>query len=154
MRDPRARASASFALLLAALAGFAAPEERATILWKGESHPVATISGKEFAVSDAARAVGFTVAADPATGVLTVTGDGHQILVGPGTAQVPADRRIIPISAAARVVSGVLYAPTDFFEKILFPMAGAAGTWDAAKKAWTLTAAGPPPSPWRSRSCT
>jgi len=28
---------------------------------------------------------------------------------------------------------------------VLFPLAGAAGSWDAAKKTWTLTPAGPPP---------
>ena len=115
------------------------------LLWKGESHPIGTLGGKEFVVSDAARALGYTVASDPSTGVLTLTGQGHQILLGPGTAQVPVDRRIIPISLPARVVGGALYAPADFFEKVLFPLAGAAGTYDAAKRVWTLTAAGPPP---------
>ncbi len=115
------------------------------LLWKGESHPVGTLGGKEFVVSDAARALGYTVASDASTGVLTLTGQGHQILLGPGTAQVPVDRRIIPISLPARVVGGALYAPADFFEKVLFPLAGAAGTYDAAKRVWTLTAAGPPP---------
>ncbi len=115
------------------------------LLWKGESHPVGTLGGKEFVVSDAARALGFTVASDPATNVLTLTGMGHQILLGPGTAQVPVDRRIVPISLPARIVGGTLYAPTDFFEKVLFPLAGAAGTYDAAKRVWTLAPAGPPP---------
>ena len=115
------------------------------LLWKGESHPVGTLGGKEFVVSDAARALGYTVASDPSTGVLTLTGQGHQILLGPGTAQVPVDRRIIPISLPARVVGGALYAPADFFEKVLFPLAGATGSYDAAKRVWTLTAAGPPP---------
>jgi N-acetylmuramoyl-L-alanine amidase len=77
--------------------------------------------------------------------VLTITGEGHQVLIGPGTAQVPVDRRVVPISAPARVVGGALYAPGDFFEKILFPLAGASGTWDAAHRTWTLTAAGPAP---------
>jgi len=58
---------------------------------------------------------------------------------------VPVDRRIVPISGPARVVGGSLYAPADFFEKILFPLAGAAGAYDASKRAWNLTAAGPPP---------
>ena len=44
-----------------------------------------------------------------------------------------------------------LYAPADFFEKILFPLAGAAGTYDAAKRVWTLSAAGPPPALDRGR---
>ena len=96
-------------------------------------------------VSDAARALGFTVTSDASSGVLTLSGQGHQILVGPGTAQVPVDRRIVPISTPARVVLGSLYAPADFFEKVLFPLAGAAGSWDAAKRTWTLTPAGPPP---------
>lgn len=85
------------------------------------------------------------MAADPGTSVLTITGQGHQVLIGPGTAQVPVDRRVVPISSAARVVGGALYAPADFFEKILFPLAGAAGAWDAARRTWTLTTAGPPP---------
>lgn len=101
--------------------------------------------GKEFVVSDAARALGLTVAADGVTNVLTITGGGHQILIGPGTAQVPVDRRIVPISGPARLSAGALYAPADFFEKVLFPLGGAAGTWDAAKKTWTLAPAGPPP---------
>ena len=96
-------------------------------------------------VSDAARAVGLTVAADASTAVLTISGGGHQILLGPGTAQVPVDRRIVPISGPARLVGGALYAPADFFEKVLFPLAGASGTYDAGKKLWTLVPAGPPP---------
>ncbi len=103
------------------------------------------LAGREFVISDAARALDLAVASDPATGVLTITGNGHQILVGPGTAQVPVDKRIVPISGPARLVAGSLYAPPDFFEKVLFPLAGAAGTWDAAKKTWTLSPAGPPP---------
>lgn len=145
LRDRRAASLAALTLLLALRSISASAEERATILWKGESHPIATLGGREFVVSDAARALGFAVAADASTGVLTITGEGHQILVGPGTAQVPVDRRIVPISSPARVVAGALYAPVDFFEKVLFPLAGAAGSWDATKKTWTLTPAGPPP---------
>jgi len=140
----RAAAIAVFAFLLVLPKALRA-EERVTIVWKGESHPVGTIGAKEFVVSDAARALGYTVTSDAGTGVLTVTGYGHQILLGPGTAQVPVDRRIVPISSPARVVAGALYAPTDFFDKILFPLAGAAGGWDSGRKTWTLTAAGPPP---------
>jgi N-acetylmuramoyl-L-alanine amidase len=55
------------------------------------------------------------------------------------------DRRIVPISGPARLVSGALYAPADFFEKVLFPLAGASGSYDPAKKLWTLVPAGPPP---------
>ncbi len=144
MINRRAAAIAAFALAIALLEPLRA-EERVTLIWKGESHPIATIAGKEFLVSDAARALGYSVAADAGTGVLTVAGYGHQILLGPGTAQVPVDRRIVPISAPARTVSGALYAPIDFFDKILFPLAGAAGGWDSARKTWTLTASGPPP---------
>jgi len=146
LRNRRTAAlAAALALLLSSLPVFARAEERATLLWKGESHPIGTLGGKEFVISDAARALGFTVASDPGTSVLTLTGMGHQILLGPGTAQVPVDRRIVPISAPARLVGGSLYAPIDFFEKVLFPLAGAAGSYDAGKRIWTLTAAGPPP---------
>jgi len=142
------RATAFVALFVFLFAGLSASlraEEHATILWKGESHPVGTVGGKEFVVSDAARALGVNVSADAASGVLTLTVPGHQILIGPGTAQVPVDRRIVGISGPARLVGGSLYAPQDFFEKVLFPIAGAAGVWDPARKVWTLSPAGPPP---------
>lgn len=145
LRNRRTAAAAALTFLLSSLSVPARAEDRATILWKGESHPVGTLAGKEFVVSDAARALGFTVAADPGTSVLTLSGFGHQILIGPGTAQVPVDRRVVPISGPARLVGGSLYAPPDFFEKVLFPLAGAAGAWDAARRVWTLTPAGPPP---------
>jgi N-acetylmuramoyl-L-alanine amidase len=145
LRNRRTAAAAALALTLASLSVPLRAEERATIVWKGESHPVGTLGGTEFIVSDAARALGFTVSADSTTGVLTISGQGHQILVGPGTAQVPVDRRITPISAPARMVSGVLYAPADFFEKILFPLAGASGTYDASRRTWALIPAAPPP---------
>ena len=115
------------------------------MLWKGETFPIGTLGGREFVVSDAARALGLTVVSDKATGVLTISGGGHQVLLGPGTAQVPVDRRIVPISGPARLVGGALYAPPDFFEKVLFPIGGAAGSYDASKKTWTLVPAGPPP---------
>jgi N-acetylmuramoyl-L-alanine amidase len=145
LKNRRTAAAAALALILASLSVPARAEERAVIFWKGESHPVGMIAGREFVVSDAARALGFSVSADATTGVLTITGQGHQILVGPGTAQVPVDRRIMPISAPAHLVSGSLYAPADFFEKILFPLAGASGAYDAARRVWTLAPAGPPP---------
>jgi len=85
------------------------------------------------------------VASDASSGVLTLTVPGHQILIGPGTAQVPVDRRIVAISGPARVVGGSLYAPQDFFERVLFPMAGASGVWDPGRRVWTLAPAGPPP---------
>jgi N-acetylmuramoyl-L-alanine amidase len=145
----RTRHTAALAAALALLASSpsfpARAEERAQIIWKGESHPVGMLGNREFVISDAARAVGYTVVPDTTTGTLTISGYGHQVLVGPGTAQVPIDRRIVPISSPARMVFGALYGPPDFLEKILFPLAGATGVWDAAKKTWTLTAAGPPP---------
>jgi N-acetylmuramoyl-L-alanine amidase len=58
---------------------------------------------------------------------------------------VPVDRRIVAISGPARLVGGSLYAPQDFFEKVLFPTAGASGVWDPARRVWTLSPAGPPP---------
>ncbi len=82
------------------------------------------------------------VSSDPSTGVLTLTGHGHRVLVGAGTAQVPVDQRLVPISRPARTAGGALYAPPDFFEKVLFPLAGATGSWDAARRAWTLTEGG------------
>jgi N-acetylmuramoyl-L-alanine amidase len=140
-----AAVAAGLLFLLATLSAALGAEEHATIVWKGESHPVGTLAGREFVVSDAARALGVAVAADASSGVLTLTLPGHQILIGPGTAQVPVDRRIVAISGPARVVGGALYAPQDFFEKVLFPMAGAAGVWDPARRVWTLAPAGPPP---------
>ena len=145
LRNRLPAAAAALALLFSSLSVLARAEDRATLVWKGESHPLGTLGGREFVVSDAARALGYTIASDAGTSVLTLSGFGHQILIGPGTAQVPVDRRIVPISAPARLVGGALYAPTDFFEKVLFPLAGAAGAYDAGKRVWTLTAAGPSP---------
>ena len=118
MRARRAAACAAAALLTvlsSVVVVAAAAEERATILWKGEAHPVGMHSGKEFAVSEAARVLGLSVSSDPSTGVLTISGGGHQILLGPGTAQVPVDRRIVPISAPARGISGT----TPLVERVI-----------------------------------
>ena len=138
----------------AAIAAFVLPprpppalraEERVTIVWKGESAP--RRDDRRQGVPGLRRGArpGLRRGLRPGNRRADLTGYGHQILVGPGTAQVPVDRRIVPISSPARVVAGALYAPTDFFEKILFPLAGAAGGWDSGRKTWTLTAAGPPP---------
>jgi N-acetylmuramoyl-L-alanine amidase len=99
-------------------------------------------NGPDFRIADAARALGFEVSSDPTTGVLTLIGRGHKVLVGAGTAQVPVDQRLVPISRAARAADGALYAPPDFFEKVLFPLAGATGAWDATRRTWTLTEGG------------
>ena len=66
-----------------------------------------------------AAALGFEVARDTTTGVLTITGRGHQVLVGPGTAQVPVDSRVVEIKPPARAIGGMLYAPAEFLEKDL-----------------------------------
>jgi N-acetylmuramoyl-L-alanine amidase len=119
-----------------------AAAEDATILWRGQPHPVAMSGTAEFRIADAARALGFEVATDPATGVLTLTGHGHKLLVGASTAQVPVDQRLISISKPAVAVGGALYAPADFFEKALFPLVGATGSYDAARRVWTLSEGG------------
>ncbi len=124
-------------LCAALAAAAAAPADTATILWRGQAHPVA-IAGSDFAIADAARALGFEVSRDPASGVLAITGNGHQVFVGAGTTQVPVDQRILSISRPARAVADALYAPPDFLEKVLFPLAGATGTYDASRRVWTL----------------
>ena len=111
----------------------------ATVVWRGASTPVGLAGTNEFRVADFARALGFEVATDPATNVLNISGSGHQIFVGVGTSQVPVDQRILPISRPARLVGGQLYAPADFFEKVLFPLIGAAGSYDPSARVWTLS---------------
>jgi len=125
-------------LLCAAIAVAAAPAETATILWRGQPHPVAT-AGNDFAVADAARALGFEVSRDPGSGVLAITGGGHQVFVGAGTTQVPVDQRILSISRPAHALGDALYAPPDFLEKVLFPLAGATGSYCGARRGWVLT---------------
>jgi len=132
--------------LVASLSGVlsAAGPDTATILWRGNSTPVALAGANEFKIADAAQALGFEVAADATTGVLTITGFGHQVNVGAGTTQVPVDQRILPISRPARTIAGALYGPADFLEKILFPLVGASGSYDPATRVWTLTEGTPP----------
>ncbi len=139
----RIRVLAAAALLFPAFPAAAGPEEPAAILWRGQSHAVAT-AGNDFQVADSARALGFEVSADSTTGVLTLTAGGHHVFVGAGTTQVPVDQRILQISRPARVVAGALYAPPDFLEKVLFPLAGATGAYDAARRTWVLAEATPP----------
>jgi N-acetylmuramoyl-L-alanine amidase len=134
----RAARAATFGLLLVSPL-FAAPADTATIVWRGTSTSVGFAGVNEFRVTDVARALGFEVATDPATNVLTISGSGHQIFVGAGTSQVPVDQRIVPISRPARLVTGQLYAPADFFEKALFPLVGATGSYDSAARVWTLS---------------
>jgi N-acetylmuramoyl-L-alanine amidase len=127
-------AALAFATLLASLAA----ADTATILWRGQAHSVG-MAGADLHVADSARALGFGVAADATTGVLTLTTGGHQVIVGAGTTQVPVDSRIVSISRPARAVSGALYAPPDFLEKVLFPLVGATGAYDAARRTWVLS---------------
>jgi len=136
---------AASVLLLSTIIGSAAGQEPATILWRGASHPVASADGDLFGVADAARALGFAVLRDTTTGVLTITGYGHQVLAGPGTSQVPVDQRVVGISKPVRAIGGALYAPADFFEKALFPLAGAGGSFDPSRRVWTLSEAAPAP---------
>ena len=96
------------------------------------------MAGVDYQVAESARALGFEVATDPTTGVMTLTAGGHKVVVGAGTTQVPADARILSISRPARVVGGALYVPPDFLEKVLFPLVGASGAYDAVRKTWTL----------------
>jgi N-acetylmuramoyl-L-alanine amidase len=112
--------------------------ETATILWRGQSRAV-TLAGADFQVVESARALGFEVSTDAVSGVMTLTAAGHQVVIGAGTTQVPVDQRIVSISRAARNVSGALYAPPDFLEKVLFPLVGATGAYDAARKTWVLS---------------
>ena len=97
----------------------------------------------DFRVTDVARALGFEVTTDAATGVLAISTGGHQVFVGVGTTQVPVDQRIVQISRPARSIGGVLYAPADFFEKALFPLVGAAGGYDPVKRVWNLSESNP-----------
>ena len=129
---------AAAALAFAALLSPLAAADTATILWRGQAHSVG-MAGADLHVADSARALGFEVAADAATGVLTLTSGGHQVIVGAGTTQVPVDSRIVSISRAARAVGGALYAPPDFLEKVLLPLVGATGAYDAARKTWALS---------------
>ncbi|HTO86300.1 MAG TPA: N-acetylmuramoyl-L-alanine amidase [Thermoanaerobaculia bacterium] len=142
MRDRRTAAAAALAFLLSSLSVPARAEDRATLLWKGESHPIGTVAGKGFSAGDAARALGFEVSVDSTTGVLTLTGHGHKVLVGAGTAQVPVDQRLVSISRPAETIAGTLFVPADFLEKVLFPLVGATGSYDPARRIWTLSEGG------------
>src|SRR6266511_1036202 len=125
--------------------GSATGQPAATLVWRGESFPIA-VAGGDFSVGDAARALGFAVSRDTTTGVLTITADGRELVAGPGSSQIPVDQRIVEISKPMRSVRGVLYAPADFLEKALFPFAKATGTYDATRRMWTVVESqGAPP---------
>lgn len=141
-------------LLLAALtvlgsrAAFAAapsetPGPAGTLVWRGESHPIA-LSGGDLRVLDVARALGFETTTDSTTGVLTLSSGGHQVFLGVGTTQVPVDQRIVQISRPARAVGGALYAPPDVLDRVLLPLVGATATYDAGRRTWTVVESVPP----------
>lgn len=133
-------------LLAAALAGASpveTPGPSGTLVWRGESHPVA-LSGGDLRVIEVARALGFETATDTTSGVLTLSSGGHQVFLGVGTTQVPVDQRIVQISRPARSVNGALYAPPDLLDRVLLPLVGATATYDASKRTWTVVEAVPP----------
>ena len=132
------RAAAAFIFLAVFLPAAASRAQMATILWKGQPHSV-TLAGADLNVAESARALGFEVATDATTGVATLTAGGHRVVIGAGTTQVPVDQRIVSISRPAHSVGGSLYAPPDFLEKVLFPLVGATGAYDAARKTWVLS---------------
>lgn len=141
------------ALLVAVLAmiGSAAGQQSVTLVFRNESFPVATTGGDFFSVGDVARALGLRVSRDTTTGVLTIVGDGRQVVVGPASALPLVGDRAIEISKPTRVVGGVLYAPMDFFAKALFSLVGASGVYDSATRVWTVNerrdrAPGAPPA--------
>ena len=127
-------------LLVAVLAmvGSAAGQSTATLVFRGQSYPIATSGADMFSVGDAARALGLSVSRDPRSGVLTITTDGHAVVVPPAAALIPVDQRSVEISRPTRVAGGVLYAPMDFFAKALFPLVGASGVYDSATRVWTI----------------
>jgi N-acetylmuramoyl-L-alanine amidase len=129
------------------MVGPASGQQAASVVWRGESFPIASSRG-DFSVGDVARSLGLTVSRDTTTGVLTIaTKSGGQLLAGPGTIQVPVDQKTVEISKAMRSAGGVLYAPADFFEKALFPFARVSGAWDPAGRVWTITSLGSPANP-------
>lgn len=131
-------------VLLLAIVGSASGQQTASLVWRGETFPIAVSRG-DFSVGDMARSLGLMVSRDTTTGTLTIAArTGGHLLAGPGTVQVPIDQKIVEISKPVRSVAGVLYAPADFFEKALFPLAKATGFWDPAKRVWTITPAGGP----------
>ena len=124
------------------MVGSASGQQTVRLVWRGETFPIAVSRG-DFSVGDVARSLGLTVSRDTTTGTLTITAkSGGQLLAGPGMVQVAVGQKVVGISREVRSVAGVLYAPADFFEKALFPLAGAAGTWDPGQKLWTATPAG------------
>jgi N-acetylmuramoyl-L-alanine amidase len=127
--------------------GSAAAQQTATLVWRGESYPVA-VNGDLFSAGDAARALGLSVSRDTTTGVLTIGANGHEVVVGPASSLPMVDGKTVEISKPSRAVGGVLYVPMDFFAKTLFPILGASGVYDSASRVWTVNErGGRPPAP-------
>ncbi|MFN2385682.1 MAG: copper amine oxidase N-terminal domain-containing protein, partial [Thermoanaerobaculia bacterium] len=118
---------------------------QASIVWRGATHPVASSPTAGFSVPDALGALGLTASRDEGTGTLTISGQGPSILIAPGTRDVSVGDRIVALSKPPTEIRGVLYAPADFFEKVLFPLVGAAVSWDPDRRTWTLL--DPTPAP-------
>jgi N-acetylmuramoyl-L-alanine amidase len=137
------RAGLSLGLFVLTLA--AAAQDTATIVWRGASHPVGYSAAAGFSVEDAARAVGLPVSVDGTTGALTISGSGVKVLVGPGSPTVLVGDRTVTLSKPITPVRGALYAPADFFETVLFPLAGAIASYDAEGRAWRLLEPTPAP---------
>jgi N-acetylmuramoyl-L-alanine amidase len=129
------------ALLVAVLGmvGSAAGQQSVTLVWRGESFPIASSGADMFAIGDVARALGLPVSRDTTTGVLTIGRNGHQVVVGPASALASVNERPVEISKPTRAIRGVLYAPMDFFAKALFPLVGASGVYDSAARVWTVS---------------
>ncbi|MDQ2979321.1 MAG: N-acetylmuramoyl-L-alanine amidase [Acidobacteriota bacterium] len=119
------------------------PAGNASLVWKGEAHPIA-VSGGDLRVADVARALGFELSTDPTSGVIILSSGGHQVFLGIGTMQVPVDQRIVQISRQARSVGGALYAPPDILDRVLLPLVGATATYDPNRRVWTVVDAVPP----------
>ena len=126
-------------VVVLAMVGSAAAQQSATLVWRGDSYPVATSGSDMFAIGDVARALGLPVSRDATTGVLTIGSGAHQIIVGPASAIATVAERPVEISKPTRAIRGVLYAPMDFFAKALFPLVGASGVYDSATRVWTIT---------------
>jgi N-acetylmuramoyl-L-alanine amidase len=142
-RSPKLAGLSGLVFLL--LSGIAASQDTATIVWRGASHPVGYSAAAGFSVADSARALGLPVSVDPSTGAMTISGHGRQVLLAAGGRDVLVGDRNVSLSKPITEVRGALYAPADFLEKVLFPLAGAVGSYDEEARAWRLLE--PTPSP-------
>ncbi|HLN81459.1 MAG TPA: N-acetylmuramoyl-L-alanine amidase [Thermoanaerobaculia bacterium] len=130
---------AGFLVVVLAMIGSAAGQSTATLVFRGQSYPIATSGADFFSVGDVAHALGLTVSRDPRSGVLTITQEGHAVVVPPAAALIAVDQRSVEISKPTRAAGGVLYAPMDLFAKAIFPLVGASGVYDSGNRVWTLS---------------